>query len=352
MFQLLHLHLRLLAAVWLLVLLLSDSPLCDCGAFLLSPKITTRRRSPAKCANTRRQQPLSGRRRSHRRYQATPSDTAESMIAPEITPSQTRQVEKVLSSIYGASDAQEYEARRSQARRLTQQITTPTSPLEESPASKAHEQSSTTDLSSSLSDIPDHELVYGELGVAPLVQILNAVGVDLVEEHFLDIGSGHGMLVLAAALLFPQWQSSRGLEIVPHLHEQAVEYMRQLEEAMAMANTSSTQQQSGPSAAAPMELLLGNIYEPTDELSAMLRQTTLAVCFATTWSSNEEGRRLPKLSHALRKGVLAPQARIVVIDGHLLPQDGHVYQGELRIQCPDTVPYSTAYLYTYAGDTS
>uniref|UniRef100_A0A7S0AX05 Uncharacterized protein n=1 Tax=Minutocellus polymorphus TaxID=265543 RepID=A0A7S0AX05_9STRA len=91
-------------------------------------------------------------------------------------------------------------------------------------------------------------------------------------------------------------------------------------------------------------------------MSAVLAATTLAVCFATTWSAGNvgtstkgctslQGRKLPKLSKALAAG-LGRDARVVIIDGKLLESDGFSWQGDLKIFCPDTAPYSIARLYT------
>ena len=75
-----------------------------------------------------------------------------------------------------------------------------------------------------------------------------------------------------------------------------------------------------------------------------LRDTTLAVCFATTWSRGNQGRKLPELSHALGKN-LSKDARVVIVDGRLDEQDGLNWVGDLKINCPDTAPYSIASLY-------
>ena len=237
-------------------------------------------------------------------------------------------VEQSLSNVFGSPDSSKWHKRRSKALSV----------------SLGDGSNHTTTL---IDNIDQHELVYGELGVSSLVKILDAVGVQKGDE-FLDIGAGHGMLVMAASLFYPNYlRASRGLEIVPELHELSEEYLKQLQEqnhqhmgAPPGFSTSST----CPS----KELYLGDIYDPDIALKEMLSTTNLVVCFATTWSrGNDCGIQLPKLSKALQSGVFAADARIVVIDGKLLPKDGHVYHGELRLECPDTAPYSTAYLYKY-----
>ena len=123
-----------------------------------------------------------------------------------------------------------------------------------------------------------------------------------------------------------------GLEIVPNLYERSLQY------------TKAVNGLNSPLMACPTRFHLGDIYDKNDAtIRTILNATTVAVCFATTWSQGSPGRKLPKLSAALTH--LPKQARVVVIDGLLDTADGFDYQGELRLYCPDTAPYSTAFLY-------
>lgn len=197
----------------------------------------------------------------------------------------------------------------------------------------------------------NHQLVYGELSVPVLARLLDAVGV-LEGDRFLDIGSGDGALVLGAALLYPEHISaSFGVELVPGLFERSKMHTSRLQEKLATDGLH-----------AELECLdrasfhLGNIYEQRSngELSTILTETSLAVCFATTWSlSNQEEcvdktsldrRRLPQLSEALTH--VQEGARIVIVDGRLDENDGYRWEGDLKIECPDTAPHSIAALYT------
>ncbi len=98
--------------------------------------------------------------------------------------------------------------------------------------------------------------------------------------------------------------------------------------------------------------ILGDVHNVKSQQTLdILSETTLAVCFATTWSAGNardgstslDRRRLPKLSAALSH--VGKGARIIVIDGRLDEDDGFDWQGDLRVDCPDTAPYSTASLY-------
>lgn len=174
-----------------------------------------------------------------------------------------------------------------------------------------------------------HELVYGELSVEVLAELLDAVGVH-PGDCFLDIGSGDGALVLGAALLYPDHlRVSRGIELVPGLYERSLRHAQQVETSV------------------PVEFHCGNIYHQTSSRMAVLHDTTLAVCFATTWSAEslklKQGRRLPELSRAC--SVVPRGGRILIVDGRLSERDGYRWEGDMKIQCPDTAPYSIASLY-------
>ena len=192
--------------------------------------------------------------------------------------------------------------------------------------------------------LPQHELVYGELSVPVLATLLDAVGV-CEGDSFLDIGSGDGALVLGAAMLFPQHlHVSRGLEIVPGLWERSQRHLELVQ----------------PKLSVPVEFLLGDVHSTqnsnfagtTTSIPELLNDSTLGVCFATTWSAGNSGpsqrsslqrRALPKLSSALSR--MPKGARVVVVDGRLDCNDGYQWQGDLKIQCPDTAPFSVAALY-------
>ncbi|KAL7496884.1 hypothetical protein ACHAWT_004991 [Skeletonema menzelii] len=202
---------------------------------------------------------------------------------------------------------------------------------------------------------PSNELVYGELSVEVLARILDAVGVQQ-NDVFLDIGSGDGALVLGASLLYVAADDEArsngenamkmcyGVDIVPGLVERSISHADNLQRIL-QDNESFLQQNQ-----ADIELLLGDIHQPDTQLQNILKETTIAVCFATTWSAENsvgtslQGRKLPKLSKALSRG-LSSGCRIVIIDGKLDEEDEFLWMGDLRIQCPDTAPYSVATLY-------
>lgn len=211
-------------------------------------------------------------------------------------------------------------------------------------------QSTDEDMSSTANIGPlSHELVYGELSIPVLATILDAVGVEKGDK-FLDIGSGDGALVLGACLLYPDHiQESRGVELVPGLVDRSNTHLRHLKAVL------ETQRPDACTLLDRVKFMAGDVYQANKDpqLLSVLSETTLAVCFATTWSSSNnlesmktslDGRKLPKLSAAL--ATLPQGARIVIVDGKLNDRDGFRWEGDLRIICPDTAPHSVASLYS------
>jgi hypothetical protein len=193
------------------------------------------------------------------------------------------------------------------------------------------------------------QLVYGELSIPVLAEILSAVGVE-ENDAFLDIGAGDGALVLGAALMYDNHlRVSRGLEVVPQLVERSQQHAAKLLSSQGLAM-------------APIEFYLGDIYNSKDQqVDQILQDSTLAVCFATTWSAADQSnvaslspntkslnrRFLPQLSSSLQR--MPRGSRIVVIDGRLIlgevNTDVYTWEGDMKVKCPDTAPYSTASLF-------
>ena len=65
------------------------------------------------------------------------------------------------------------------------------------------------------------ELFYGEAPVTAIKGMLDAVGAR-AGERFLDLGSGSGKAVIAAALARPDLAACQGIEILPSLHAESV----------------------------------------------------------------------------------------------------------------------------------
>jgi hypothetical protein len=208
---------------------------------------------------------------------------------------------------------------------------------------KGQRYASVREMASQQHDLtPLNELTYGELSVPVLAELLDAVGME-DNDAFLDVGSGDGALVLGAAMLYPnELRIARGLELVPGLVTRSQLHAKRLESDLMV----------------PVELLLGDVHQAHQThadgamVASILQDSTLAVCFATTWSADNptpddktslQGRSLPKLSASLNRMPLG--SRILLIDGRLDPQDGYRWEGDMKIVCPDTAPFSVASLY-------
>jgi hypothetical protein len=251
-------------------------------------------------------------------------------VAPETTPSQRSKVQNILGQVFGTADSDVWQERRSQAIDVSE-------------------------TEGEMLALQPKVTVYGELGLEALATVLDAVGVQKGDQ-FLDIGSGDGILVAAAALLYPQHlKAARGVEILPTLHQRSLTFQQKLQQSVLASTTSNepvdTASVGVPLCCCPTELYEGNVHAPDAQLlrQDVFSKTTLAVCFATAWASGVPGRMLPELSRSLGAGgasELPVDARMIVIDGRLCDKDGFRYEGELKLDCPDTAPYSLAHLYT------
>ncbi|MEO0605455.1 MAG: hypothetical protein AAF211_28750, partial [Myxococcota bacterium] len=156
-----------------------------------------------------------------------------------------------------------------------------------------------------LADVRDaatvgEHLEYGELDVRSVARVLAATGVD-PDERFVDIGSGEGLPVLAAALLYPDTLTAvRGIELVPERLARAHRHAERL------------RVQRPDVAIAPVTWLEGDVYTTAGPTGQALADSTLALCFATTWSRGAPRRELPRLSRALAE-TMPPGARVVIV---------------------------------------
>lgn len=230
-------------------------------------------------------------------------------VAPELTTEQIDQVARKVAIAMGDSD-------------------------DKGSASKQERYASARSFSNDLfNTVSEKQLVYGELSIPVLATLLDAIGVK-PDECFLDIGSGDGGLVLGAALLYPSYMKlCRGLEIVPGLVERSKRHAKRLSRECYSFDEKK------------VEFILGDVHEAQSNASiaSILEETTLAVCFATTWSAAGKRRLLPELSTTLTH--LPGNARVIMVDARLDEADGFLWEGDLKIHCPDTAPFSIASLY-------
>lgn len=148
------------------------------------------------------------------------------------------------------------------------------------------------------------QLVYGELELETFAEVLQGAS-PTAGEVFLDIGSGAGRLVLGAACMHQGWSRCIGIELLPHLHEQA--------EAAAAAL-----RREHASSLPCTEFLCCDAFEPTDGALAALCEADVVAAYAITWACDECGR-LTQLSNLLG-ATLKDGARVLVVDLALLPR--------------------------------
>ena len=263
-------------------------------------------------------------------------------LLPEIPPSKVEQVSKLVSNILDGTLSEEQRKIQVQDLAAKYQVDSSSSSL----SSSATAATTTAAAATAVKTYEQNQFVYGELSIPTLATIFDAVGIH-EKERFLDIGSGDGALVFATALLYEEnIDMSRGIEIVPDLKDRSEEFKIHFSQS-SNAFIDNTNGDGGHGYHDKIEFHCGDVYncDHDEKLQSMISDTTIAVCFATTWSRNYKGRKLPELSSALGK-YLEKGARVVMIDGKLDEEKDHFHWGgDLVIQCPDTAPYSIASLY-------
>ena len=147
------------------------------------------------------------------------------------------------------------------------------------------------------------QCTYGEFDLDLFTLLLDRASVQ-EGDTFVDLGSGAGRLVLAAALLKPQvWERCAGVELLELLHKQAEGSARKLRELV--------------SALAPVEFLLADLFDPLNpRVTELLSSASVVVAYAITWARDENGR-LVTLSNLLG-ATLKDGARVIVVDAKLI----------------------------------
>ena len=128
----------------------------------------------------------------------------------------------------------------------------------------------------------DTRYFYGEADLLSMDAILDAAGVE-EGDAFVDLGSGAGKAVVAAALLRPQLSSARGIEMLPDLH------------AIAQ-RAAESYRRTAPAGAPALEFALG------DMLAEPLGDVQIAYVFATTFPRALVQEVEMRLSAELRAG--------------------------------------------------
>lgn len=181
------------------------------------------------------------------------------------------------------------------------------------------------------------DLTYGELDFEFFTELLSAVE-PKPGETFLDIGSGCGRLVAAAALLHP-WSRAVGIEIVGELHEEATSIAQRL-----AATATATGLPLSPCefvrelAQSAVPRLLGGAAASDEALSPCV-----VFCYATTWPCGE-GYKLVELSSVLGSA-LPTGSRVVVVGRRLEPSDGFDEIGFSQRQSEATGLKASAFVY-------
>ena len=175
-----------------------------------------------------------------------------------------------------------------------------------------------------------NDFVFGEFDTQFFTRLLE-LAEPQAGESFVDIGSGGGRIVMAAALLRPELGSCHGLELLPELHEEAIAARTRFEELESPLCDA---------AIAPCEYSCLNVF--SEEAAAALQAADIIFAYCPTWDSNP----LEALASQLKPG-----ARVINVGDSI---EGARFEpiGTLVGINADTGPQSTAHVIRIVGEAS
>ncbi|KAL1523419.1 hypothetical protein AB1Y20_018359 [Prymnesium parvum] len=150
------------------------------------------------------------------------------------------------------------------------------------------------------------ELTYGELRLDFFWELL-AAAAPRAAERFVDVGSGCGRLVLAAALAH-EWEWAAGVELLRGLHEVAEASHASLREAARAEGVPL----------APCRFVCAEAERALPSLLGAEGSTAVVFVYASCWPS--VGPYLPRLSQTLA-AVLPSGSRVITVDKQLVSSD-------------------------------
>ena len=152
------------------------------------------------------------------------------------------------------------------------------------------------------------DLTYGEIDIHLIDTALRRARVNDAH-HLVDIGSGYGRALLAAALLFPHLDKLTGIELLGPLHRGSIEYERLL-------------RYSGGDNKINEDVDISWVCDDYrgEKAQSVLQTADLALCFATTWGDPSR-LKVTELSRKLANN-MAQGSRAVIVDKQLCESDG------------------------------
>jgi hypothetical protein len=191
-------------------------------------------------------------------------------------------------------------------------------------------------------DDPPADLTYGEFDLYFFSQLLDRAanirrqqdrmesnGVGWEDKVFVDIGSGTGRLVFSAAALHPQFRLCRGIELLPTIHEQAVQNLQSCRLPSSSGHALTVHALSSDSTPgflpmAPVELVCGSLDDPY----VYFGDADLIFVFSSCMTSSLLQRLACAVGRQCRPGTL------VVTTEYMLPLEGFVQPVERDERLP------------------
>jgi hypothetical protein len=187
----------------------------------------------------------------------------------------------------------------------------------------------------------------------------DSVQPDWQDKVFVDIGSGTGRLVLAAAGLHPSWRKCRGVELLPGLHKAAEENLESCQKsdqqgyALTATNDETGVEESLP--LAPIEFTCGSFDDPY----AYFGDADCVFVFSSCMSEDLMGSLSKSIGRQCKPGAIVITTEFMLpLQGTIDPseEDPRVPSGPYELQLVEKVEgwcwltggASTAYIHRVA----
>ena len=166
---------------------------------------------------------------------------------------------------------------------------------------------------------PPQGLVYGEYDFYFFAELLDRAHTmlgTLDGKVFVDIGSGTGRLVLAAAALHPQLRASRGVELLEGIHDQAVEFM----EGCRTHDGMFVLEGDEPLPMAPLDFVCGSFEDP----NVFFGDADVIFVFSSCLGPSQRDSLAQSIGRQVKPGSLVITTDYMLpLTGDALPMDTH-----------------------------
>lgn len=188
----------------------------------------------------------------------------------------------------------------------------------------------------------DQAMTYGEFDISFFSKILRRTAQLMPSGnnvHFCDVGSGAGRIVLATALLEPNWSTYSGIEVIPEL-----DGLAKKTRSAAQSHLSSDDNANG------LERCEFYCEDMTSDAAAdVLRRSDVIFCYSTCLTTDSDGLTVKMLSDALSSAPVKDSAFVITVDTWL-SDPPFTLLAEVKHHNDDINCVSTGFIWKVAGE--